>query len=136
MTEQRKRILVPTSGYLPAKERGDAIIDIAKRLSADILVVHIRDPKYITATVKETQGWEALRLFEEKGRNSGVHVTAFFTSGPLVETLKRFVEENKVDLILIGASPGRLVAEWITHDLLKECDVPILIVPQDLSDLL
>ena len=136
MSKTKKRILVPTSGYLPAKERGDAIIEVAKRLDAEIYVVHIRDPKYQTATSKESEGWAALRLFEEKGREQGVKVTAFYTSGDLVESLKRFAQEHDADLILVGASAGRLIAEWVTFELLCDCRTPILVVPQDLSDLI
>lgn len=136
MSKTKKRILVPTSGYLPAKERGDTIIEVAKRLDAEIYVVHIRDPKYLTATSKESEGWAALRLFEEKGREQGVKVTAFYTSGDLVESLKRFAQEHDADLILVGASAGRLIAEWVTFELLCDCRTPILVVPQDLSDLI
>jgi nucleotide-binding universal stress UspA family protein len=136
MTEYKKRILVPTSGYLPAKERGDMIIEVAKRLDAEVFVVHIRDPKYLVATSKESEGWSALRLFEEKGREAGVKVTAFYTSGDLVESLKQFALDHRADLILVGASAGRLIAEWITFELLCDCNTPILVVPQDLSDLI
>ena len=136
MTEAKKRILVPTSGYIPAKERGDAIIQVAKNLDAEVYVVHIRDPNYLITTSKESEGWLALRVFEEKGREAGVKVTAFYTSGDLVESLKRFAEEHKADLILVGASANRLIAEWVTFELLCDCNTPILVVPQDLSDLI
>ena len=136
MTERKKRILVPTSGYLPAKERGDAIIEIAKRMEAEIYVIHIRDPSKLVATSKESEGWNALRVFEEKGREAGVSVTAFYTSGELVESLKRFATEHQADLILVGASANRLIAEWVTFELLCDCNTPILVVPQDLSSLI
>jgi nucleotide-binding universal stress UspA family protein len=136
MTEAKKRILVPTSGYIPAKERGDAIIQVAKNLDAEVYVVHIRDPNYLITTSKESEGWSALRVFEEKGREAGVKVTAFYTSGDLVESLKRFAEEHKADLILVGASANRLIAEWVTFELLCDCNTPILVVPQDLSGLI
>lgn len=136
MTEAKKRILVPTSGYLPAKERGDTIIEVAKRLDAEILVVHIRDPSKLVATSRESEGWNALRHFEERGREAGVDVTAFYTSGELVESLKRFATEHQADLILVGASANRLIAEWVRFELACECNTPILVVPQDLSDLI
>ncbi len=136
MTEAKKRILVPTSGYIPAKERGDAIIQVAKNLDAEVYVVHIRDPNYLITTSKESEGWSALRVFEEKGREAGVKVTAFYTSGDLVDSLKRFAEEHKADLILVGASANRLIAEWVTFELQCNCNTPILVVPQDLSDLI
>lgn len=135
MSEKRK-VLVPTSGYLAAKERGDYIIEVAKKFDADVLVVHVRDPNYLVATSKESEGWAALKIFEEKGKEAGVNVESFYTSGDLVETLKSFAVEKDVDLILAGASANRLIAEWITFEFMCDCDIPILVVPQDLSDLI
>ena len=62
----KKKILVPTSGYMAAKERGDYIIEVARRVGAQVLVVHVRDPNYLVATSKESEGWAALKIFEEK----------------------------------------------------------------------
>lgn len=135
MTGKTKRILVPTSGYLAAKENVDVIIDIAKRLSAEIEVVHIRDPKYFVATSQESEGWAALRIFEEKGREAGVKVISFYTSGELVRSLLDFSCEHQVDMILMGSSSDRVIAEWIVSDLMTECDIPVLIIPQDFSEL-
>ncbi|MGA1793103.1 MAG: universal stress protein [Thermoplasmatota archaeon] len=132
----KKKILVPTSGYLAAKERGDYIIDVAKRFDADVIVVHVRDPKYLIATSKESEGWAALKIFEEKGKELGVSVESFFKSGDLVEVLKSFAVEKQVDMILVGASANRLIAEWVTFELMCDCDIPILVVPQDLSELI
>ncbi|MFW3145571.1 MAG: universal stress protein [Thermoplasmatota archaeon] len=136
MSEGMKKILVPTSGYFAAKERGDYIIEVAKRLNAEVLVVHVRDPRYLIATNKESEGWAALRYFEELGKQAGIPVQSFFTSGDLVDTLKRFAVDHNVDMILVGASANRLIAEWVTFELMCDCDIPILVVPQDLSDLI
>ena len=132
----KKKILVPTSGYLAAKERGDYIIEVAKRFDSDVLVVHVRDPKYLVATSRESEGWAALKIFEEKGKEADVNVESFYKSGDLVEVLKSFAVEKDVDMILVGASANRLIAEWVTFELMCDCDIPILVVPQDLSDLI
>jgi nucleotide-binding universal stress UspA family protein len=129
------KILVPTSGFLAAKERSDYILQVAKRLEADVHVVHIRDPKYIIATSKESEAWEALRIFQEKGKQEGVSVSSHFVTGELVPTLLSFARDNDFDMILIGASSGGLVAPWVIKELLGQCDVPVLVIPQDLSAL-
>jgi len=133
---RKKKVMVPTSGYMAAKERGDYIIEVARRLNADVIVVHVRDPNYLFATVKESEGWAALKIFEEKGKDAGVDVESFYKSGDLVDTLKTFAVEKEVDLILVGASANRIIAEWVTFELMCDCDIPILVVPQDLSDLI
>ena len=132
----KKNVLVPTSGYLAAKERGDYILEVAKKLDAEVVVVHVRDPNYLVATSKESDGWAALKIFEEKGKDAGVKVESFYESGDLVEILKTFAVEKDVDLILVGASANRLIAEWVTFEMMCDCDIPILVVPQDLSDLI
>jgi nucleotide-binding universal stress UspA family protein len=132
----KKKVLVPTSGYIAAKERGEYILEVAKKLDAEVLVVHVRDPNYLVATSKESEGWAALKFFEEKGAEVGVQVESFFESGDLVEILKKFAVDKEVDLILVGASANRLIAEWVTFELMCDCDIPILVVPQDLSDLI
>lgn len=131
----KKKILVPTSGYLAAKEKVDSIIDIAYRLDAEVEVIHIRDPKVFVATTQESEGWEALKVFEERGREKGVKVISYYTSGELVPSLLRFACEHQVDLILMGSSSGRMIAEWIMSDIIRECDIPVLIIPQDLSEI-
>lgn len=133
---EMKKILVPTSGYIPAKERGDAIIDVAKRLGSDVIVVHIRDPKHISPTTKESEGWAALKLFEEKGMKAGVKVSSYFATGELLPTLKRFSEEHRPDMILVGASTDRSIAQWVTFELICDCEVPVLVMPQDMSHLI
>ncbi len=130
------RILVPTSGYLPAKERGEYIIEVARRLEAEIYVVHVRDPNYLVATTGESEGKAALNHFEDLGLKSGVRVYSHFLKGELVPTLMQFVKENRIDLILMGSSTGSAIADWIVCDLMDDYDIPILIVPQDFSDLI
>ena len=136
MMFDRKKIMVPTSGYLPAKERGSYIIDVAKRLGADVEVVHIRDPDTVIATTKEGEGRKALALFEEIGKEEGVNVSSYYVAGELVPTLVKFAKDHKVDLILFGSSSGSIIADWIRSDLMDISDIPVLIVPLDFSELI
>ena len=133
---ERKKILVPTSGYIPAKESGNLIIEVAKRFGADVEVVHIRDPRSLIATSRESEGKAALKHFEEIGKNNGVKVQSYFVSGDLVPTLMKFATDHDADLILLGLSAERMIADWITCDLMDACEIPVLIVPQDLSHLI
>ncbi len=132
----RKRIMVPTSGYLPAKERGSYIIEVAKKLGADVEVVHIRDPEAVIATTADGEGKKALALFEEIGKKEGVNVNSYYVAGDLVPTLVKFARDHRVDLILLGSSAGSIIADWIRSDLMDLSDIPVLIVPQDFSHLI
>ena len=127
-----KKILVPTSGYLAAKGRADYILHVAKNLGSELHVLHIRDPEFILATTKESEAWEALKHFQERGKEEGVEVSSHFVSGKMVETLLSFATDNDFDMILIGASSGGLIAPWVIQELVGQCKVPVLIIPQDL----
>ncbi|MGA1820279.1 MAG: universal stress protein, partial [Thermoplasmatota archaeon] len=94
------------------------------------------DPPELRPQAALSEGWAALKIFEEKGKEMGVAVESFFKSGDLVEVLKNFAVEKQVDMILVGASANRLIAEWVTFELMCDCDIPILVVPQDLSELI
>jgi len=130
-----KKILVPTSGYLAAKGRADYILHVAKNLGAEVHVLIIRDPELIRATTKESEAWEALKHFQDRGQEEKVEVSSHYVSGKLVETIISFARDNDFDMILIGASSGGLVAPWVLQELMGQCDVPVLIIPQDLLEL-
>jgi nucleotide-binding universal stress UspA family protein len=127
-----KKILVPTSGYLAAKGRADYILQVAKNLDSEVHVLHIRDPEFILATSQESEAWEALKHFQEKGKEEGVEVSSHFVSGKMVDTLLSFAKDNDFDMILIGASSGGLIAPWVIQELMGQCEIPVLIIPQDL----
>ena len=135
MKQTAKKILVPTSGYLAAKERSEYILEVASRLEADVHVLHIRDPNFILATSKESEAWEALRFFQDKGKALGVDVSSHYVSGDLVPTLLSFARDNDFDMILIGASSGGVIAPWVVSELMMQCDLPVLIIPQDIMSL-
>jgi len=135
MSKPCRKILVPTSGYVAAKGRSDYIIEVARRVGAEVHVLHIRDPKFVTATSKESEAWEALKLFQEKGAQAGVCVSSHFVSGELVPTMVAFANDNDFDMILIGASSGGMIAPWVISEVMASCEVPVLIIPQDLDEM-
>lgn len=52
------KILVATAGYVPAKEKADYVINIAKRSQAEIFALHI-----LAEDEEEVDGRQALNLF-------------------------------------------------------------------------
>jgi nucleotide-binding universal stress UspA family protein len=127
-----KKILVPTSSYKAAKGRADYILHVAKKLGAEVHVLHIRDPEFIIATTKESEAWEALKHFQDRGKEEGVEVSSHYVTGKMVPTIIGFAKDNEFDMILIGASSGGIIAPWIVQELMGQCEVPVLIIPQDL----
>ena len=118
------KILVPTSGIVPAKENADYILEIAKRLNAEISVIHILD------LGEEARGEEALSVFADLGKEKGVNVTTNLKEGNVVPTIVDFAESENAGLIVMGATEGRIVAEWIVTDVIDKTQIPVVIIPR------
>ena len=130
------RILVPTAGPVPARDRADYIMKIAQRLHAEIDVLHIID-KSLVETEKMEEGQQALDIFQYAGERFGVKVRSHLKEGELIPTLISFANDQQIDLIVMGASDdGQIVAEWVVSDLKEKTIIPVVIVPYGFSQLL
>ena len=117
------KILVPTAGPVPAAENANYILEIAKKLKADLVVLHILDLAESDSTD------EALKIFKVLGEEMGVNVKTILKEGNVVPIIVDCAEDENVNLIIMGASKGRIVAEWIVTDVLEKSNVPIVIIP-------
>jgi len=118
------KILVPTAGTKPARENADYILYIAKKLKAEVSVIHILD-----IGEESPGGEEALNIFKEEAENWDVKVTTHLIEGNVVPTIVDFAEEENVNLIIMGASRGRIIADWIVTDILDKTKIPVVIIP-------
>lgn len=117
-------ILVPTAGLIPAKENADYIVNIAKRLGAEIIALHI-----LKEEERAEEGEEALGPFSEAGRNAEVVVTTMLTKGDVISGIIEFAEKKSADLIIMGASRGQVVDEWVSADLMGKTTIPVVVIP-------
>ena len=130
------RILVPTAGPVPAREKADYIMKIAQRLHGEVDVLHIID-KSTANPEKKAEGQQALEIFRYTGERFGVKVNTHLKEGTVVPTITEFANDERIDLIVMGASEdGKIVAEWIVSDLKEKTKVPVVIVPYGLSNIL
>ena len=130
------RILVPTAGPVPAREKADYIMKIAKKLHAEVDVLHIVD-KSMVDPEKKSEGKKALDIFKYAGDRFGVKVNAHLEEGEIVPVITSIADQEHIDLIVMGASEdGKIVAEWIVSDLKEKTKVPVVIVPYGLSNIL
>jgi nucleotide-binding universal stress UspA family protein len=118
------KILVPTAGPKPARENADYILYIAKKLKAEVSVIHILD-----IGEESPGGKEALSIFMEEAENWDVKVTTHMMEGNIVPTIVDFAEDENVNLIIMGASKGRIIADWIVTDILDKTKIPVVIIP-------
>ena len=117
------KILVPTAGPGPAAENANYILEIAKKMKADVVVLHILD------LAEKSEGNEALKIFQDLGDEMGVNVKTILKEGNVVPTIVDSADDESANLIIMGASKGRIVAEWIVADVLEKSNVPIVIIP-------
>jgi nucleotide-binding universal stress UspA family protein len=121
------KILVPTAGHVPAAEKANYILEIAKKLNADVTVLHILD------LAESTNGEKALKIFDDIGAELGVNVKTILKEGNVVPVIVDSADDEKANLIIMGASEGRIVADWIVSQVLEKSNVPVVIIPYGYS---
>jgi nucleotide-binding universal stress UspA family protein len=122
------KLLVPISGPVPAKEKAEHILNLARKIHAEALVLHI--VKEFSDKEKVDDGKEALKIFEDTGIKYDVKINTYLREGELLPTIIGFAEEMDVDLIVMGASEdGKMIAEWIVSDIRYKTDLPVVIEP-------
>jgi nucleotide-binding universal stress UspA family protein len=118
------RILIPTAGEEVASEIAEYVMEVAKRMAADVTVLHIlRDGE----TVED--GIQSCLVFSNAGSDAGVKVSSRTHLGDVVETILKIASEEQTDLILMGASRGSLVENWLSANVMGKGNVPVLVVP-------
>jgi len=117
------KMLVPTAGPKPAKENAAYILDMANKLGAEVAVLHILD------VGEFDEGRTALDIFEEGSKDYAVKVETYLKEGKIVPTICEFAKDINADLIVMGASKGQIVADWIVTGVLKDTQKPVVIIP-------
>ena len=118
------KILVPTAGTMPAKKNANYIVDVASKLGAKIVVLHILEEEE-----QAGKGEEAVRIFSEAGRNAKVNIATMLTKGDIVAAIVEFAEKESADLIIMGASPDKVIAEWTSSAVMSETTIPVVVIP-------
>ena len=118
------KLLVPTAGPVPAEEKADYVINIAQMLDAEIIAIHISDSK------DSPEGQAALDIYKKAAARSKIKISTYIKAGEVVNVISEVAESEKADLIVMGASEGRIAAKWIAVDILEKSKVPIVIIPQ------
>jgi nucleotide-binding universal stress UspA family protein len=117
------KIMVPTSGAVPAQENAEYILNIAKKLNAEVIVLHIRD------VGESREGDLALDIYDKISKNVGVRVRLVPAIGEVSQTIIEMAKFEDADLIIMGATEGRNVAGWIIDKVINKTDIPVVIIP-------
>jgi len=119
------KIIVPTAGSGVDQRTADYVINIAKRLNAELVVLSV-----LSENEKEAVGEQSLGLFIENGKEKKVPVIGILGRGDIASVIIEVAEENSVDLIILGVSRGEIVAEWLNSKAMEKTDIPVLIIPK------
>ena len=117
------KLLVPTAGPVPAREKAEYVSKLACSLGAEMVVLHI------VQNNNEEAGQEAFKIFENQCNKENITIKTITEKGEVIPAISKVVEEENVDLIVMGASEGRVVAKWMAADVIERSKVPVVIIP-------
>ena len=131
------RILVAVSSPYAAEKVVETVGDLARRLTAEVLVVHVSRPSGGQMREQEqADGEAAIRLLREylQERNVGVQDLLMF-SDDIARAILNTAVEREVTLIVLGLTGknvfARLLAGNVPVELIKNTKIPVLILPPD-----
>lgn len=121
-----KRILIPTAGTHSAFECAEYVMAVAQSINAQVHVLNV-----ISSVIDS--GFEdasaAIKVFELASEVSGVRVTGVVRAGEVVEQTIKYAAENDINLIMMGASRGAIVEQWLSSEVLGHSAIPVLVMP-------
>lgn len=123
------KLLVPTAGPEPAREKVKYVSKLACSLGAELIVLHIVKDN------NEQPGKEAFEIFENQCNKDNVKINTLFKEGEIIPTISKVADDEGADLIVMGASEGRVVAKWLAADILEKTKVPVVIIPMGFEDM-
>ena len=131
------RILVAVSSPWAAQKAIDPMSDLAKRLGAEVLVVHVSRPSGGQMREQEqADGEAALSLLKEKLQERGLTVqTLLMFSDDIARAVLNTSIEREATMIVLGLTAknvfARLLAGNVPVELIKNTKVPVLLLPPD-----
>jgi nucleotide-binding universal stress UspA family protein len=131
------RILVAVSSPYAAQKIVDPVGDFAKRLGAEVLVVHVSRPSGGQMRDQEEQDGEgAISFLRDKLTEKGVAVqTLLMFSDDIARAILNIAAERNVTLIMLGLTGknvfARLLAGNVPVELIRNTKVPVMLLPPD-----
>ena len=131
------RILVAVSSPYAAEKVVDSVGDLAKRLGAEVLVVHVSRPSGGQMREQEqADGEQAIRFLRERLQERGLVVQDLLMfSDDIARAILNTALEREATLIVLGLTGknvfARLLAGNVPVELIKNTKIPVLILPPD-----
>src|SRR5436305_978594 len=129
------RIMVAVSSPWASERIAAPLGDLAKRIGAEVLVVHVSRPSGGQMREQEQQDGEAaISLLCQKLEERGVNVqTLLMFSDDIARAILNTAVERHVTLIVLGLTGknvfARLLAGNVPVELIKNTRIPVLLFP-------
>lgn len=119
------KIIVPSAGPAPDQRTAGYVVNFAKRLHAQLVVLRV-----LADNETEAAGESSLKHFVEIGKRENISATIILRRGDIASTIIEVALEKFVDLIILGASHGEVVAEWMNAKAMEKTEIPVLLIPK------
>jgi nucleotide-binding universal stress UspA family protein len=121
------KILVSVAGPKPAKDNVWYVMNLAKKLRADVMALHISQKE------DTSRGEETLKIFADAGKDANIKVIKRLKKGDIISNILETAEQESVNLIIMGATPVKVVAEWVSTGVIEKAHVPVIIIPYEFN---
>ncbi len=139
-----KNILVAFDGSMMGKEALRRAADIAGSHEAKLLVVSVIEPplaelSYAEQVSKEQTKAILTEVIEKEAEKSGLEPIIFIEHGSAVETIMKYVEKSRADLLVLGShgreKEGETHIGTTTLKLVQHTHIPVLVVKKQIDSL-
>ena len=131
------RILIAVSSPWASQKVVDTVADLARRLSAEVLVVHVSRPSGGQMPEQEqADGEAAISFLRGKLQEKSVEVqTLLMFSDDIARAILNIGVERQCTLIILGLTGknvfARLLAGNVPVELIRNTRIPVLLLPPD-----
>jgi len=131
--------MIAVSSPWAAEKVVTTVTDLARRMSAEVLVVHVSRPSGGQMREQEqADGEAAINLLREQMQADGVNVqTLLLFSDDIARAILNTAAERNVTMIVLGLTGknvfARLLAGNVPVELIKNTKIPVLMIPPDWS---
>ena len=131
------RILIAVSSPWASERVMEPLADLARRINAEVLVVHVSRPSGGQMREQEqADGEAAIRVLREQLEQRGVVVqTLLMFSDDIARAILNTAVERGVTLIVLGLTGknvfARLLAGNVPVELIKNTRIPVLLFPPE-----
>jgi nucleotide-binding universal stress UspA family protein len=119
------KIIVPSAGPVPDQKTVAYVVNIARKISAQLVVLRV-----LAENEAEAAGKHSLELFAEMARREKVAVKTMLRRGDIASVIIEAASGASADLIIMGVSHGEVVAEWMNAKAMERTNVPVLLIPK------